>query len=418
VRTTTIAMRPLPASRSAGLEPLVSEFGSVIASGLRRLHGIRVVRWDERARPDLWVEASCRGSASALALRVQLIDGASGRPAWSGSYDGDAYQILERESAIAAAVARAVHARVAVGSAPPASADAIPRDVLAQLLRSEALWFCWSREDLRRSARAWESAARAVPGLAQAQAGWSLTESIAGLLGYEPPAAAARQARALARRAGELDDALPTTQLARGLVRLLFDGDVAGADTLIRSAIADDGEDARGPVVLAILALAEGRFDEAARVTTEAADQEDPHATAVGLLHARAQQASRDWAGAAAAYRRVLELEPGLEAARVGRAECLLAHGGRRTEALRTLRRLCASDAVPLPDATRACIAAGETDRARSLLWRAVADGWPHAVLVPRDPAYARLGDWPSVAALRAAAAGAGGAGDTLAATR
>ena len=217
-----------------------------------------------------------------------------------------------------------------------------------------------------------------------------------------PPAAAARQARALARRAAELDDGLPATRLASGLVRLLFDGDLAGADALIRAAVADDGEDARGPIVLAILALAQGRFDEASRLTGE--ELAVPHATAGALLHARARQAIGDSTGAAAAYERLLAREPGLEAARVGRAELEARRG--RPGAARALARSCADEGVPLPDAMRACLAAGETGRARDLLRIAVNDGWPHAVLVPRDPAYAPLGAWADVAALRAEARG------------
>lgn len=407
-RAVTLSVRPAPSGEDPGLAPLAEEFAGAIATGLRRVRGVRVLRWSAAARPDLWVETACDGSGARPRVRVHVVDARRASVLWSAAYEGAVYDILDREPVIAAAVARAVQERVVPGAPVPPGEPRIPKRAARQCLRGEALWFCWTRESLRRSAEAWEAAMGAAPDVAHAAAGAALTEAVASLLGYVPPSEAEPRVRAHVNRAVVLDVGLPATRLASGLARLLFDRDVPGAAAVVREAAADDEEDARGPLVLAVLALAEGRFAEAARLTGPLA-REGAEASAAGLLHARACLALGEPAAAEAAFARVLAESPDLPAARVGRAESL-ARLGRLAAAVAVLegrapsgpagpalrrawRRLCTSTspALPAPERLRACIGAGDLPAAQAELRRGVDEAWPHVVLASRDPAYAAL---------------------------
>jgi DNA-binding winged helix-turn-helix (wHTH) protein len=267
-------------------------------------------------------------------------------------------------------------------------------------LRGEFYVLTFTEGGLRRSAEAWEQAVTLAPGHARAQAGRALTGGIRALLDQVPPAEAEHLVRDGARRALELDAAYPAARLAAGLVQLLFDWDEAGAAAAARAAISADPDDPRGPIVLALALLSQGRIEESERVL-EAATLDDPHSTAAAYLEGRAHQMRARWADAVAAYSRALELEPDLELARRGSAECLTAEG-RRERALAVLgvvdpgpdppehrlraawSRLCRDGRIT-GEALRACVLGGDPARAERLLAEAVALRSPFVVLTPHE---------------------------------
>ena len=379
-RPLTVAVRP-QLGVTGEAQPLARELANSIASGLRGVRGVRVVRWGGiGGKPRLWLEGACQETAKGLELQVQIVDGARGA-VWVHRVQGDAQEILGQEAAIVAAVTRAVRARAEPVAAAPGEADVSPQ--LRRLcVRGSLWWLSWTSGGLRAAAKAWAEAIAIAPGHAPAHAGLSLTRSVESLLGYVAPSQAESSARDHARRALELDPALLEAHLATGLVRLVFDRDAAGARGAMREAAEAFPEDPESAMVRAVVAQAQGRVEESLQLLSRATDT-DPHATGAFYLEGRSLQMEADWTGAAAAYRKALDLEPALVLARRRLAECLAADH-REAEALATLdARASRPGEAPRGDAANAVaprlLLAGARPRGEAAgvraLWRARGGG-------------------------------------------
>jgi tetratricopeptide (TPR) repeat protein len=284
-------------------------------------------------------------------------------------------------------------------------------------LRGEFLFLTFTSEGLRRSAEVWDQAASLDPGLARVHAGRSMTESVRALLDLVSVADAERLARDGAGRALELEPASPPAQFAGSLVRLLFDWDPDGAAAAARFACGRDSEDPRGPIVLGLALLAEGRLEEGERVLHRGVLL-DPNAPALAYLEGRAREMRARWTEASAAYARALVLEPDLAAARRDNAESLAA-AGRHVSALRLLaaaepeagrraggpadawRRLCSDGATSL-ETVHACLLGGERARAEQVLAAATESRAPSVVLAPHDALLRPLRRGPAMRELAA----------------
>ena len=402
----TVAVRP-QLGVTGEAQPLARELANSIASSLRGVRGVRVVRWGGiGGKPRLWLEGACRETAKGLELQLQVVDGARGA-VWVHRVQGDAQEILGQEAAIVAAVTRAVRARAEPAAAAPGEAEVSPQ--LRRLcVRGSLWWLSWTSGGLRAAGKAWAEAIAIAPGHAPAHAGLSLTRSVESLLGYVPPSQAESSARDHARRALELDPALLEAHLATGLVRLVFDRDAAGARGAMREAAEAFPEDPESAMARALVAQAQGRVEESLQLLSRATDT-DPHATGAFYLEGRSLQMEADWSGAAAAYRKALDLEPALVLARRRLAECLAAdhreaealaaldarasRPGEAPEAtLRTLwRRACFSREQGLEERLRACVLCGERGAATAALAAGVKDGLPFLAFVPHEPLLAPL---------------------------
>jgi tetratricopeptide (TPR) repeat protein len=318
---------------------------------------------------------------------------------------GHASEVLGEVEDLVAAAVEAVRAHLS-------PADAVVTEVSPRLrrlcMRGELGWLTFTAGGLQASATAWENALAIDPGYAPAHAGLSLSESVAALLGYRSPEEAESRARESARRALEIDPALPAGQLAAALVRLLFDLDAAGAEGLARRAALADPQEPRFSIVQALILDAQGRLEEAHQLLARAAT-EDPHAAALLFLDAQGLQMGGRWNDAASAYERALGEEPGLDLARRNRALCLAA-AHRPAEALRALgltavhgvtppevalgelwRRRCVAGGPRLEELFRACLSTGDLARASAALASSLEGRWPYVVLVPHDASSAPL---------------------------
>ncbi len=302
--------------------------------------------------------------------------------------------------------------------APVSTPESSPQARLDRLcLRGEFFFLTFSEAGLRRSADAWEQAVTLAPESARAHAGRALTGAVRALLDDVPPAEAERLTRGGARRALELDRECPPAHLAQSLKLLLFDWDAAGAAAEARRAVSADRDDARGPIVLALALLGQGRIEESERVL-EAASLDDPHSAASSYLEARAHQMGARWAEAIESYTRAVELAPDLLPARRGRAESLSA-SGRKRRALTALgvvvpgsdapdghlaaawKGLC-RDGRATAATVRACVLGGDIERAEFLLAEAVTARRPFVVLAPHESLLQPLRQGPAMRALLA----------------
>ena len=401
----TIGVRPALGA-TGEIRPVAAEIAATLTASFRRIRGLRVVAFrPDGAKPHLYVDGAASGVASAMELRLWLVDGSTGRPLWTRVARGHPSEILGQEDALVAATVEAVRAHLSPAGAALAE---VPPRLRRLCVRGELGWLTFTAGGLRASAEAWEGALALDPGYAPAHAGLSLSESVAALLGYRPPAPAQRRAREGARRALEIDPDLPAGRLAAALVRLLFDFDAAGAEGLARRAALSDPEDLRFAIVQALVLDAQGRLDEAHRLLAPAIET-DPHAAGLLFLDALGLQMDGRWNEAASLYDRALGEEPGLDLARRNRASCLaasrrpadalLALGGAAAPgaaspeaALRALwRQRCVAGGPRLEEVFRACLSSGDVLRASAALASSVEGRWPYVVLVPHDVSSAPL---------------------------
>jgi DNA-binding winged helix-turn-helix (wHTH) protein/tetratricopeptide (TPR) repeat protein len=411
----TVAVRP-QLGVSGMAQPVARELAKAITSALRRFPGVRLVTWGgQDGRPQLWLEGACAGTTKRMQLQLRLVEAATGRAVWTNRIDGSAYEILDQDAAIALVVANAVRQRVAPGSRVLAPVETPPH--LRRLcIRGQLAWLSWTRDGLERAQDAWDAALAAEPRYAPAHAGWALSEAVLGLLGHHPPAEARRGALDHARRAREIDPDLPASQIATGLVKLLFEWDVPAAEPLVRAGSLADPEDLRGAMALALVLQAQGRLEASQRVL-DAACLDDLQSAGAHYLRGQGLQMAARWDEAASAYARALELEPGLAPARRARAECL-ACAGREADALAALgepaadgdadpraqllevrRRRCRSGS-PHEDAMRACLLAGSRLRAVRALAKDAEERWPYVLFVPHHAMFGPLREDPAYGAL------------------
>jgi DNA-binding winged helix-turn-helix (wHTH) protein/tetratricopeptide (TPR) repeat protein len=411
----TLAVRPqLGVSGTA--QPVAGELAKAITSALRRFRGVRVVTWGGKdGKPQLWLEGACGGTTERMQLQIRLVEAATGRAVWTHRLDGSAYEILDQDAAIALVVANAVRQRVAPGSRALAPVE-MPPHLRRLCIRGELAWLSWTRDGLERAEEAWDAALAAQPRHAPAHAGLALSEAVLSLLGHRPPPEARRRALDHAGRALELDPDLPASQFAAGLVKLLFEWDVAGAEPLVRAGSLADPEDLKGAMALALVLQAQGRLEASERVL-DAACLDDLQSAGAHYLRGQGLQMAARWEEAASAYARALELEPGLAPARQARAECL-ACAGREAEALTALgepaghggadpraqlleawRARCRSG-PPHEEAVRACLLAGSRLRALTALVKDAEERWPYVLFVPHHAMLGPLRDDPAYGAL------------------
>jgi DNA-binding winged helix-turn-helix (wHTH) protein/tetratricopeptide (TPR) repeat protein len=420
----TVAVTPLATDGLApGLESLGADMARAIAARLRRGGGLRVVRWGGgEPRPNLWIEGSVSGSPERIEVRLQLREGAGQGVIWTRDFHGRLYDVVADERGMVDGAVMAIRRRLGL---PEAAALAeVPPRLLWHCLQSEVLWLSWTGDGIERAKAGWNAVLEMEPRYAPAHARVALAEAVGALLGYGPTAEAEAQARAHAERALELDAQSGMAHAAEAMVRLLFDRDLAAAAAAAQRAHDAEPDELSVLMVGALVLEAQGRFDDSlVRLLQE---PEAPEWAGILLLQGRAQQAKGRWNEAIAAYDQALALEPGLAAARRGRAECLTA-AGRVSEALvalrgeeskapmppgpgaptsdapeltRVWRRLCQTAQATPRERARACLLGADPDGALEALRTAVESRSPFVVFVPKDPAFAPLAKYPGFAGL------------------
>jgi len=260
-----------------------------LTTGLAKLHGLRVVartsafqfrsgKMDVREiGRQLGVSAVLEGSLriekSGVTVTAQLIDAASGYHVWSERYSRDTADVQSMEADIQRSVARALGVRNAPQSRP---AHVPPPEA------REAYWRGrYVRANFRRheeSLRYFQQAVAADPQYADAWAALALTHAMMAFHLEGPVEQEVVETRAAARRALDLDETIPETQIALGAGRLLLRPRWKTAERAFRRALELNPNYASGHRGYALLLTAQGRFDEAS-VQLNAAQQLDPVST-------------------------------------------------------------------------------------------------------------------------------------------
>jgi tetratricopeptide (TPR) repeat protein len=335
------------------------------------------------------LEGDVRTRAERLEVTLRLREGPGGAVVWTTTARGKAYEVLSESDALLAAAADAVARQAGRGAGAGAPRSLEDPRVRRLCLRGEFHWLAWDAESFDAARRAYEEALSLDPASAPAHAGLALAAcglALDGALRAPEPVA-----RAHAARAREIDPREPSTLLASGLVRLLFDWDPTGAVADTRQALEAAPEELTSRMGLALALQAAGRFEESAGLLL-AASPVEPDAGAL-LLAGRALSGSGRCAEAVPLLRRALESNPRLRGARSEMAACLPS-GPERVDAAALCR-----DRGPGTQRARACAAAGDVERADAALRAAVDAREPAAVLLRHDPLLRPLSRRPGILA-------------------
>lgn len=324
-----VALVPFAAT---GQHPDDSSFAAGLTENLAHVlaasHGPRVVTGrlaDQAARPAALrrlgetlhvgqvIEGDVQRDGTRIRVRVRLVDAATDYTRWSGSYAGEAKDVLALQDDIGRAVIAALRiahpadagaSRARQGTANLDAYDLYLRGRHQTDLRSDTAFR--AAVQLFRAAISADSAfPAAYAGLAEAYAHTEMSDDDE----YFPPRETAPRALAAARRAVALDDSLSDAHLALGIVRLIGPIDFAQAERELSRALDLNPTDPRIHAYLSKLYGWTGRPAAAIREARLLVDADPMSVTALRDL-GRALLVSRRYDEALAQIERARTLGP------------------------------------------------------------------------------------------------------------
>jgi TolB-like protein/Tfp pilus assembly protein PilF len=265
------------------------------------------------------LEGSVRKSADRVRIAVALIKSTDGANVWSETYDREMKDIFAVQSEIAGAVAKQLQVALLGNNGQlaqlPIAAMPSNQNVVAYnaFLKGKFYAERLTAEDTRKAIGYYEEAIQVDPRYALAYARLSLAteyliSNLGGIATKERPEAIAK-ARAAAESALRLDPNLVEAHLAKGIVLLNFDFDVAGAEAEYRRALELAPQNPKVIWGLASLLAALGRLDEAVALDQQAIAL-DPLRSATEFDLAIPLTALGRYDEAEAALRRAIALQP------------------------------------------------------------------------------------------------------------
>ncbi|MGH7718029.1 MAG: BTAD domain-containing putative transcriptional regulator, partial [Gemmatimonadaceae bacterium] len=323
------------------------------------------------------LEGSVRRSDDRLRIAVQLVNVDDGYHLWAETYERPARDVFAVQDEIAAAVLRALRARLESSAAvAPIEHGTDDLEAYNLYLRGRYSWHRRTRDGLLRAASDFESAVVRSPGYARAHAGLGDAYAVLGFYDYLPPGQAFPKAKAAALRALELRPDMAEPHSTLGYVALYHEWDFPRAEQEFERAIELDPSYSTGQQWYANYLTAVGRFDEAARAMRRAQEL-DPLSlianAALGWVHYYAGEHDR----ALAQLSRTLELDDDFHLARLWRGLAFEAKGDlpAAIAELRTAVAMSNRSSIYVAALARAHALAGARDSATALLASLTAAG-------------------------------------------
>jgi TolB-like protein/Flp pilus assembly protein TadD len=212
---------------------------------------------------DKVLEGSVRTAGKRLRVTAQLINVSDSSHVWSERYDRQMEDVFAIQDEISESIVDALRVRL-VGKkepAPPGRRHTDDVEAYHLYLKGQHNWYRRESDSLQRAASFFGHAAERDPGYALAHVGLANAYSSLGYYGMEP-AVARGKAQAAVERALALDERLPETHAARGLMQtwLLWDWD--GAEQSFERAIRDRPDDVLAHCWYGFLLDSRGRHGE------------------------------------------------------------------------------------------------------------------------------------------------------------
>ena len=273
------------------------------------------------------VEGTVLRSEGRVRISAQLISTRDDTLLWAESYERDARDIL----ALQAEVARAIAAEIQAKLTPREEAQltrvrpAVNPEAYEAYLIARHYWSQRSAEGLKKAADYFRQAIEKDPAFASAHAGLADMCASAGIWGLVAPADGAGKAKALARKALEIEET-GEAHAALGWATFQYDYDYAAAEKEFQRAIALYPDYAFAHMWYAFCLLCMGRLEEALAEGRRAL-QLDPLYPIAHMCYAAGFYFLRDWDHCIDACRRGLDINPGYPHIRWMLANALQAKG-------------------------------------------------------------------------------------------
>lgn len=263
------------------------------------------------------LEGNVQRAGNRVRVNAQLIDARSDAHLWAQTYDRDIADVFAIQSEIARTIAEQLQAKLAPEE--KARLEAKPTDnpgaYLLYLKAREQVRVAASKQDAIDADELYARAIALDPTFALAYARAAMLNSLMYQLGREPERKA--KARALAEEALRLTPDLGEAHLALGLCWYRIEKDYSAALKEFSIAGANSPNDPEIPEYSAAVLRRQGRWREAVAGFERAQELDPRHAHPPA---AEIYNELRDWPAAAAAYKRMLKIEPDVADGWVGLA--------------------------------------------------------------------------------------------------
>ena len=255
------------------------------------------------------LEGSVRRSGNRIRVTAQLIMAADGSHLWSERYDREMADVFEVQDEISAAIAAALRTKLAPQAAG-AKARYTPKLAAYEALL-KARHFHWkvTQESMEQAKQFYEQAIALDPQYALAQAVYSDYLFGRTTVGLSSLREAAPVARALAKRALELDPELPEAHAVLGLIAATHDHDWEEAERQFAQVTAGDAVSPHCHFTGGLVQFFAGRRKEAVE-QLERALQGDPLQTTIRTFTGSCLAAIGRYAEAEEHIRQAINLDP------------------------------------------------------------------------------------------------------------
>ena len=323
---------------------------------------------------DVLVEGSVLRHADRVRVTAQLLQAEPERHLWAHAYECALADVLAAQQQLASAIATQVNQTLradTVARLPSSSSPGAHEAYLKGRFHAAA----WSRDGFEKGIWLFQQAVTLDPGFALAYAGLAHAYTLAGYWNHLPAADAYASARRAAVRALELDATLSDAHAALSWVVLWQDWNLESSERERVRAIELNPSNETARMQHALDAATIRQDCTVALTEMREALRLDPLSVMTGAAAAWVLFFVRRFNEAAEQARATLDMHPtSLQSWYVlGLARCVL---GRLDEAVAALERAVEISSVPLSLAYLGwvCAAAGQTDRARAVLQRLIAD--------------------------------------------
>jgi DNA-binding SARP family transcriptional activator/TolB-like protein len=259
------------------------------------------------------IEGDVQRFGERVRVRVRLVDAATDYTRWSGSYVGEAKDVLALQDDIGRAVVAALSVpRPADAGASRARQGTASTDAYDLYLHGRHQEELRSDTSFRAAIQSYRAAIAADPGFAAAYAGLAEAYALTGMVDDDehfPPRETAPKAEAAALKAVALDDSLGEAHLAFGIVRLVGPIDFGQSELELKRALALNPTDRRSHEYLSKLYGWTDRPEAAVREARGLVDADPLSVTALRDL-GRALLVSRRYDEALAQIERARTLGP------------------------------------------------------------------------------------------------------------
>ena len=316
-------------------EALITSLGHISALRVTSRITAMTYKGAHKSVPEIARELGVDGVVAGTVLRAkgrvrisaQLVSTRDDTLLWAESYERNARDILELQAEIARAIAKEIQAKLTpheeaqLARARPA----VNPEAYEAYLIGRHYWSQRSAEALKKGVEYFRQAIEKDPTFAPAHAGLADMCASAGIWGLVAPADGAGKAKALARKALEIEET-GEAHAALGWATFQYDYDYAAAEKEFQRAIVLYPDYAFAHMWYGFCLIGAGRLEEALAESRRAL-QLDPLYPIAHLCYAAVIYYFRDWDGCIDACRRGLDINPGYRHIRWMMANALQSKG-------------------------------------------------------------------------------------------